>query len=61
MPHTGNVITETLTDPSGNYDLRVYDGTYYVYVQSLAPNVNSGPTTIVNFRGSRLGTVITTC
>jgi hypothetical protein len=48
---TGNVITETLTDPSGNYDLRVYDGTYFVYVQSLAPNVNSGPTTIVNFNG----------
>jgi hypothetical protein len=48
---TGNVVTETLTDPSGNYDLRVYDGTYYVYVQSLAPNVNSGPTTISNFAG----------
>ena len=48
---TGNVITETLTDPSGNYTLRVYDGTYYVYVQSLAPNVNSGPTTLINFGG----------
>lgn len=48
---TGNVVTETLTDPSGNYDLRVYDGTYYVYVQSLAPNSNYGPTTISNFRG----------
>ena len=48
---TGDVVTETLTDPSGNYHLRVYDGTYYVYVQSLAPNVNSGPTTIINFSG----------
>ena len=48
---TGDVVTETLTDPSGNYRLRVYDGTYYVYVQSLAPNVNSGPTTIINFSG----------
>jgi hypothetical protein len=48
---TGDVITETLTDPDGNYHLRVYDGTYYVYVQSLAPNLNSGPTTISNFRG----------
>ncbi len=48
---TGDVVTETLTDPSGNYHLRVYDGTYYVYVQSLAPNVNSGPTTILNFSG----------
>ncbi len=48
---TGNVVTETLTDPSGNYYLRVYDGTFYVYVQSLAPNANSGPATIVNFSG----------
>jgi len=48
---TGNVITETLTDPSGNYHLRLYDGTYYVYVQPLAPSSSFGPTTIANFRG----------
>lgn len=48
---TGNVVTETLTDPSGNYHLRLYDGTYYVYVQSLAPSSASGPTTIQNFKG----------
>jgi hypothetical protein len=48
---TGNVITETLTDPSGNYHLRLYNGTYYVYVQSLAPSSTFGPTTIQNFKG----------
>lgn len=48
---TGNVITETLTDPSGNYHLRLYNGTYYVYVQSLAPSSTFGPTTISNFKG----------
>jgi hypothetical protein len=48
---TGNVVTETLTDPSGNYHLLVYDGTYYVYVQSLAPGLSNGPTTISNFTG----------
>jgi hypothetical protein len=48
---TGQVVTEALTDPSGNYLLRVYDGTYYVYVQSLAPSLNAGPTTISNFSG----------
>jgi hypothetical protein len=48
---TGNVVTETLTDPSGNYRLRVFDGTYYVYVQGLAPSTNAGPTTVNNFRG----------
>jgi len=48
---TGNVITETLTDPSGNYHLRLYNGTYYVYVQSLAPSSSFGPTTIQNFKG----------
>jgi len=48
---TGNVVTETLTDPSGNYHLRLYDGSYYVYVQSLAPSSTFGPTTIQNFKG----------
>jgi len=48
---TGNVVTENLTSPSGVYKLRVYNGTYYVYVQSLAPNQNSGPTMITNFKG----------
>ncbi len=48
---TGDVITESLTDPSGNYLLRLYNGTYYVYVQSLAPSTNVGPATISNFNG----------
>jgi hypothetical protein len=61
---TGNVVTESLTDPSGNYQLRLYNGTYYVYVQSLAPytytagtpptitpNMNAGPCWLGNFKG----------
>jgi hypothetical protein len=48
---TGNVVTESLTDPSGNYQLRLYNGTYYVYVQSLAPDLNHGACTITNFQG----------
>ncbi|HMD84010.1 MAG TPA: matrixin family metalloprotease [Terriglobia bacterium] len=48
---TGDVVTDTLTDPSGNYHLRMFGGTYYVYVQSLAPDLNRGPCTIANFRG----------
>jgi hypothetical protein len=48
---TGDVVTDTLTDPSGNYHLRMFGGTYYVYVQSLAPDFNHGPCTIQNFRG----------
>jgi hypothetical protein len=48
---TGDVVTDTLTDPSGNYHLRMFGGTYYVYVQSLAPDLNHGPSTIANFSG----------
>ncbi len=48
---TGNVVTETLTDPSGNYHLRLFGGSYYVYVQPLAPDVLFGPCTIKNFSG----------
>jgi hypothetical protein len=48
---TGNVVTETLTDPSGNYYLRVFKGSYYVYVQPLAPESNHGPCTILDFKG----------
>lgn len=48
---TGNAFSETLTDPSGNFHLRLFNGTYYVYVQSLAPNTSNGPTTIANFKG----------
>jgi hypothetical protein len=52
---TGNVVTETLTDPNGNYHLLLWDGTYYVYVQPLATASSgssaNGPTTISNFRG----------
>jgi hypothetical protein len=48
---TGDAITDTLTDPAGNFHLRVFNGTYYVYVQSLAPDTSHGPCTIVNFTG----------
>lgn len=48
---TGDAVTDTLTDPSGNYHLWVFDGTYYVYVQSLAPDSSHGPCTILNFTG----------
>ncbi len=48
---TGDVVTDTLTDPSGNYHLRMFGGTYYVYVQSLAADLNHGPCTLENFRG----------
>ena len=48
---TGNVVTDTLTDPSGNYHLRLFGGTYYVYVQPLAPNLDHGPWTLANFSG----------
>ncbi len=48
---TGVWRNESLTDPSGNYTLLLYNGTYYVYVQSLAPASIAGPTTITNFNG----------
>ena len=48
---TGDAVTDTLTDPSGNYHLRVFNGTYYVYVQPLAPDTSRGPCTILNFTG----------
>jgi hypothetical protein len=48
---TGNAVSDTLTDPTGNYHLLMFGGTYYVYVQSLAPDSNHGPCTILNFSG----------
>ncbi len=48
---TGDVVTDTLTDPLGNYHLRMFGGTYYVYVQPLAPDLSHGPSTIANFSG----------
>ncbi len=48
---TGNAITDTLTDPSGNYRLLLFGGTFYVFVQSLAPDFNHGPCTIGDFSG----------
>jgi hypothetical protein len=48
---TGNAVTDTLTDPSGNYHLLLFGGSYYVYVQSLGLNSNWGPCTIDNFKG----------
>ena len=48
---TGNAVTDTLTDPSGNYTLLLFGGSYYVYVQSLATDSNHVPYTIGNFSG----------
>jgi hypothetical protein len=48
---TGDAVTDTLTDPSGNYHLRMFGGTFYVYVQSLAPDSSHGPCNIANFHG----------
>jgi hypothetical protein len=48
-PTSGNVITDTLSDPAGNYHLRVFEGTYNVLVLPLAPDLNSGPYTVDNF------------
>jgi hypothetical protein len=48
---TGNVVTDTLTDPSGNYNLLTFGGTFYVFVQSLGQTTDWGPCTIDNFKG----------
>jgi len=53
---TGNVVTDTLTDPSGIYHLRVFQGNYYVLVLPLATNTSgdsgtNGVTSIENYQG----------
>ena len=48
---TGNVITDTLTDPNGNYHLRMFQGNYYVLVLPLATSTSTGVTTINNYTG----------
>ncbi len=48
---TGNVVTDTLTDPSGNYNLLTFGGTFQVLVQSLGQNNDWSPCTIENFKG----------
>jgi hypothetical protein len=53
---TGNVVTDTLSDPSGNYHLRMFQGNYFVMVMPLATdtsgsNSTSGVTSIHNYRG----------
>ena len=48
-PASGNVVTDTLSEPSGTYHLRVFEGTYNVLALPLAPDLNSGAYTIDNF------------
>ena len=53
---TGNVITDTLTDPKGNYHLRMLQGNYYVLVLPLATDTSgdsntNGVTSINNYNG----------
>jgi hypothetical protein len=60
----GNVMTDTLSDNEGNYDLRVFPGSYYVLVLPLASEGGiNGPTTIVNYRGfsCAYATTFSTC
>lgn len=54
---TGNVVTDTLTNPDGNYHLHVFQGSYYVLVLPLATNISgdnntNGVTSIENFQGT---------
>lgn len=54
---TGNAITDTLTDTSGNYHLRMFQGNYYVLVLPLGTDDTgdsgtNGNTTIGNYHGS---------
>jgi hypothetical protein len=57
---TGNVITDTLTDPNGNYHLHVMQGNYYVLVLPLATDTSgdsntNGVTSISNYHGFHNG------
>ena len=53
---TGNVITDTLSDNDGNYDLHLFQGNYYVLVVPLATDNSgdsgtNGVTTLHNYAG----------
>jgi len=53
---TGNVVTDTLSDPNGNYHLRMFQGNYFVMVLPLATDTSgdsstNGVISIQNFRG----------
>lgn len=53
---TGNVVTDTLSDSSGNYHLRMFQGNYFVLVLPLATDTSgdsstNGVTSIHNYRG----------
>ena len=53
---TGNVVTDTLSDTSGNYHLRMFQGNYFVLVVPLATDTSgasstNGVTSIHNYRG----------
>ncbi|MGD1103033.1 MAG: matrixin family metalloprotease, partial [Terriglobia bacterium] len=53
---TGNVVTDTLTDPRGNYHLSMVTGNYYVLVLPLATDTSgdsntNGVTSINNYQG----------
>ena len=57
---TGNVVTDTLTDPNGNYHLIVVTGNYYVLVLPLATDTSgdsstNGVTSINNYTGLTTG------
>ncbi|MGO8790384.1 MAG: matrixin family metalloprotease [Terriglobia bacterium] len=53
---TGNVVTDTLSDPDGNYRLQVFQGTYNVLALPLATDTSgtstsNGVTTVNNYLG----------
>jgi hypothetical protein len=53
---TGNAITDTLSDPNGNYTLTVVEGSYYVLVLPLASDTSgdsstNGVTGYANYSG----------
>ncbi|MFZ0963639.1 MAG: matrixin family metalloprotease [Terriglobia bacterium] len=57
---TGNVITDTLSDNDGNYELNLMEGNYYVLVLPLATDISgdsgtNGVTTINNYTGFACG------
>jgi hypothetical protein len=56
---SGNAITDTLTDPSGNYTLQVVEGNYYVVAVPLGTATSgsgaNGTTTLMNYPGFACG------
>lgn len=57
---TGNAFTDTLSDPSGNYQLIVLQGSYNVLALPLATDASgdsntNGITTLSNYRGFECG------